>query len=176
MLNRKIAEVQRALAPLLKGALLKGSTCWGIKSSDNPHSGVNLIFRVGGGMVTISQPGEGLVIQVFEKTVGTKLEKQVRDLLQEAGLIQERKRPFSGGYTASCNLGGWTAVFDPGPLAEVDGRGAGGSELAEEICRSHELVHPCCDPANLRVLDQDGKEFREFATLTQRRPTIISAS
>jgi len=147
-------EAKRALEPLLKEAQMRGSTCWGPKLKDNPHSGPNLIFRIGNEMITISQPGERLVMQEFCKTANTKLGQRVRDFLRRRTTTSKKKEVLAlSSYTAYCIFGGWRQEFDAGVAGEVDSRGAGSRELLRKIFDEHEKAHPGCDPSNVEIID-----------------------
>lgn len=147
-------KAKKVLEPLLREAQMKGSTCWGPKSKDNVHSGPNLVLRVGDEVVTISQPGERLKMQEFQKTTNTKLGQRVRDLLRKEETTSEKKEVLSlSAYTAYCLSDGWRQEFDAGLPGEVDSRGAGSRELIRKIFDEHEKIHPGCDPANVEIID-----------------------
>ena len=150
-----LGKARKALQPLWDEAQMKGSICWGPKSPKNPHSGVNLVLRVGDEIVTISQPGERLVKQEFKKTTDTELGRRVINLLQKRGVITPKKKEILAlsAYTAYCVSDGWREEFDAGLTGEVDSRGAGSRELIKRIYEEHERVHPGCDPANVKILD-----------------------
>ena len=169
-----LGEVRKALQPLWDEAQMKGSTCYGPKSPQNPHSGANLIFRVGDEMLTFSQPGGRLVMQEFEKTKNTKLGQRARNLLRKRGVITPKKKELLAlsAYTAYCVSDGWREEFDAGLAGEVDSGGAGSRELIKKIYEEHERVHPNCDPANVRILDPHMVEvgrLSEFLAIERTR-------
>jgi len=105
-------------------------------------------------LVSVSRKGEGLIVNEFQRTTGTKLGRQVRELLQEAGLLSGKSEILSSsGYTWKCNICRKKGEVDPGLAGEVDSRGAGARELANRIYRSHEDASPGCPPGNLEVIN-----------------------
>lgn len=149
-------KARNVLEPLWKEAQMKGSTCWGPKSAKNPHSGPNLVFRVGDEMVTISQPADRLIMQEFQKTTNTKLGQRVRELFRRAGLIRDREEIFSlSEFTWCCSACKRKGKVNPGILEEVDSRGEGAGEAIKEAYREHEKLTPGCDPKNVDFYDKN---------------------
>ena len=165
MSYERLWKAKKALEPLLKEACMKGSACWGPKSENNVHSGLNLVFRVGDEMVTISQPDKRLRMQEFRKTTDTQLGQRVRNLLRKEGSVSGAKQIFAlSAYTAHCPFG-WMEDFDVGITGEVDSRGAGSRELLRKIFDAHEKKHPGCGPANVEIIDPQMVKLGQLSEL-----------
>jgi len=80
-------KARKALSPLWDKAHMQGR-CWGRKSSANLYSGTNITIAHGNDLVSVSERDGQLIIHEFERKPGTKLGKQTRELLREAGLLK----------------------------------------------------------------------------------------
>jgi len=143
-----MVKTEQALNPLWQKARLKGY-CWDLKS----ESGISLMVCLGEESVFVSKDEKGLITHEFRETTGTKLGRQVRKLLREAGLLPGKSAILSSSsYTWKCSVCGKRGEVDPGLAGEVDSRGAGARELAIRIYEAHEDASPGCPPGNLEVI------------------------
>jgi hypothetical protein len=151
-----LIKARHVLDPLWKAAWLRGS-CWGPKTEKNPYAATNITFCINDELVSVSQQGERLVVHEFRKTTGTKLGKEVRELLQRTRLMPPKIREIvsRSGNTWCCTACGKRGEFDPGLLAEVDSRGEGARDVIRKIDKDHREASPMCIRPVIEVFDEN---------------------
>jgi hypothetical protein len=88
---KSLIKAREVLSPLwdFKKAWLRGRL-WGRGKKDNPYRASNITIAIGKELVSISQGPDGkLRIHEFSKTENTSLGKDIRKILEKAGLSFE---------------------------------------------------------------------------------------